>query len=122
MLKKFVSLLLMCGVFALPGSIFGQSGTLQNNTAAASNLKQIFAEETAKIKSAGTDFNKLEAEQMKSVSKSKWTKQQKTLLWVGIGAAVAATVIIIIASKNNNDSAVEDGVAHAGCPGNPLCQ
>jgi len=101
MIKKLVSLLLICGVFALPDFIFGQSGT--NNS--VSNLRQVFAEETARINSSALDFNKLEREQMKSVSKSKWTKRQKTLLWVGVGAAIAATVIIIIASRNDNDSA-----------------
>lgn len=123
MLRKLVSLLVMCGVFVLPGSIFGQSDILQNNAASGSNLKQIFAEETAKIKSAETDFNKLEAEQMKSASKSKWTKQQKTLLWVGIGAAVAATVIIVLVSRNNNDD--EDNCfvtcLAVGCPPPPPC-
>lgn len=122
MLKKFVSLLLICGVFALPGSIFGQSETLQNNAGSASNLRRIFAGDAAKIKSAGIDFKKIEREEIKSVSKSKWTDKQKTLLWVGIGAAIAATVIIVLVSSRNNDSAVETGSAHAGCPGNPLCQ
>jgi uncharacterized membrane protein YraQ (UPF0718 family) len=107
MLKKLVSLLLMCGVFALPGSVFGQSEALQNNANSKPNLRQFFSEETAKIKSAGTDFKKLDREKMKSVSKSKWTNTQKTLLWAGIGAAVAATVIIVIASRNN-DSAEEN--------------
>ena len=118
MLKKIVSLLLMCGIFVLPNSVFGQSETNKSN-----QVSNIFAEETAKIKSAGTDFTKLEREQMKAVSKSKWTKQQKTLLWVGIGAAIAATVIIIIVSGKKNDS--EDNCfatcTAVGCPPAPPC-
>ncbi|MET0752262.1 MAG: hypothetical protein ABWZ66_02765, partial [Pyrinomonadaceae bacterium] len=94
------------------------------NDASTSNLRQVFTEETAKIKSAGTDFKKLDREQMKSASKSKWTDTQKTLLWVGIGAAVAATVIIILASRNNNDTAEDNCFATCtavGCPPAPPC-
>lgn len=112
----------MCGVFALPGSIFGQAETMQNNDSSASNLKQVFAGETTKIKSAETDFNKLDREQMKSASKSKWTNTQKTLLWVGIGAAVAATVIIIMVSRRNDDDHNCVAVCLAvGCPPPPPC-
>jgi uncharacterized membrane protein YraQ (UPF0718 family) len=100
MLEKLVSTLLILGVFALPDSVFGQTET--NNS--VSNLRQIFAVETAKINSGAIDFNKLEREQMKSVSKSKWTKRQKTLLWVGIGAAIAATLIIVVVSQKDDDS------------------
>jgi uncharacterized membrane protein YraQ (UPF0718 family) len=119
MIKKLVSLLLICGVFALPDSMFGQSETNKSNL-----VSNVFAEETAKMKSAETDFDKLEREQMKSVSKSKWTKRQKTLLWVGIGAAIAATVIIIIATRKDNDSAEDNCSATCtavGCPPAPPC-
>ncbi len=125
MLKKLVSILLMCGVFALPGSIFGQSEMLQNNAVSASNLRQIFTEETAKIKSAGADFKKLDREQMKSASKSKWTDTQKTLLWVGIGAAIAATVVIIIVSGRNDNEDLRANCSATctavGCPPAPPC-
>lgn len=124
MLKKIVACLLICGLLAVPGSVPGQSRTLQNNPDQNSDLKRLFLEQIAKSKSDNPaielDVKRMEQERINSVAKSKWTSKQKTYLWLGIGAAVAATVIIVVvARRGNSDDNCFATCTAIGCPPPP---
>lgn len=131
MSRKFFTLFLI-GAFllatSLPGEVFAQTQTgksVENQflktgeQPANTGLKESISKTTSRDASQ-TDFKKIEKENLNAKGKSKWSSGQKTALYLGIAAAVV--IIIIVIASSGKDDGVETGFAHAGCPGNPLCQ
>jgi len=80
------------------------------------DLKQFFANLVTADSPVQPDTKKLEKENRNSARRSSLSKGQKTALYIGIPAAIAATVIIILATRGNSGRACVTWCQSGGCP------
>ena len=132
MLNKFISMFLICLVCLTAFSPiqlkaqnrenqFAQKNTVKSDKKVEPlSLKQFFANSIIADPLIQLDTKKMEKENLDSMRKSKLSKGQKTALYIGIPAAIAAVVIIIVATRNGKSGNGCLTVCEtAGCP--PLC-
>lgn len=80
-------------------------------------LKQFFASNVTADSPVQLDTKKLEKENRNAARRSSLSKGQKTALYIGIPAAIAATVIIILATRNRGSGrACVTWCQPGGCP------
>lgn len=112
MFKKVISVLLVCVICLTAFSPLQlKAQTLINHVAkndvvksdkkvAPLDLAQFFSSNVTTDSPIQLDTKKLEKERLNASRKSSLSKGQKTALYIGIPAAIAATVIIILATRN----------------------
>ena len=113
MLKKFVSMILICAVVVLPSfsvQVCGQTqsaGSRQSGKEVSSkgNLKEVFAKEVANAKSEKSftkeDADRLEKESAKQTAMKNNFSPAKIAIGVGIAAAVM--LIVYLVTRDNDD-------------------
>lgn len=130
MFKKIVSLLLIYTVFLLSSfsvKVFGQTQTQvidlrspSEEISSKNNLKELFAEETAKAKSEKS-FTKENADRLQKESLNQTAKKNNFSMAakVGVGVGIAAAVILIIVLATRDDDSSSPGnvqCVRAPCP------
>jgi hypothetical protein len=115
MLKKTISVLLVCVIILTAFSRFRVKAQTQSNRAAenqaavaqksneASDLRKIFAKPIVND-SPTIDAKELEKERLNSSGRTGLTRGQKTALYIGIPAAIAAAIIIGVASRKSESA------------------
>ena len=133
MLKKVISVLLVyvfCLTAISPLQLKAQTQENQvakNDTVKSDkkvenlDLKQFFPKSVTADSPIQLDTKKLEKEKLNSARKSNLSKGQKTALYIGIAAAIAAVVtIVLVTRKDSNDNCYATCTA-IGCPPPPPC-
>ena len=129
MLNKLISVLLICLICLTAISPIQLNAQTRENQIAKNDavkpgkkvenldLKQFFPKNVIADSPIQLDTKKFEKENRNSARKSSLSKGQKTALYIGIGAAIAATVIIILATRNRNSGgACVTWCQPGGCP------
>ena len=114
MLKKFVSMILICAVVVLPSFSVQVCGQIQSANSRQSgkevsskdNLKEVFAKEVANAKSEKSftkeDADRLEKESVKQTAMKNNFSPAKIAISVGIVAAVAL-IVYLVTRKDDDD-------------------
>jgi len=133
MLNKVISVLLICLICLTAISPIQLNAQTQENQIAKNDtvksdkkaepldLKQFFSKSATADSPIQLDTKKLEKEKLNSARRSNLSKGQKTALYIGIAAAIAAVVtIVLVTRKNSNDNCYVTCTA-IGCPPAPPC-
>lgn len=130
MSKKSISILLIYIVFLTALSPVRLTAQIQSNQTAGNeatqinpatpDLRKVFAGSSSESPTT-LDAKQMERESFNTARRAKLSKGQKTALYIGIAAAIAATVVVIIVARGGNDEPCYATCTAIGCPPTPPC-